>query len=353
MASVGLPPPSSAEQQARDLGMPSSVYPYRSATKHPEIAAPATVGPHTPNTMALSSVQHIFVRPAELRSTSQHPRYIGFDIGGDVGAYLATIQPRAPPSTVTASKVDGSISVCDGDEIQTGWVDDYFGLSDGKRPYGGGFGWESQEADMMESPRWPRKFGGTLKGTCTIGLDAAASCGASLGFTRPLLTMQYYLDHDHTAAEPCVRGLCQQARDSLLPGCCDGNVAESPWESAYSCVMDHCDVVTDARHKMRKHLNGNTKKGHGVYVSGLAGRIKNHDCLSSTDQAVSSRLMGLFNDLDSRGQIPMSQSVRTVLGADKISSPAVLGEHRQWMVYLGLHAPETFKAYCFGATTEK
>ncbi|KAF4881703.1 hypothetical protein CGCFRS4_v015293 [Colletotrichum fructicola] len=111
--------------------------------------------------MALWSVQHTFVRPAELRSTSQHPRYVGFDIGGDVGAYLATIQPRAPPSTAAASKVDGSISVCDGDEIQTGWVDDYFGLSDGKRPYGRGVGWESQEADTMESPQWPRKFGTT------------------------------------------------------------------------------------------------------------------------------------------------------------------------------------------------
>ncbi|KAK1844266.1 hypothetical protein CCHR01_13117 [Colletotrichum chrysophilum] len=210
---------------------------------------------------------------------------------------------------------------------------------------------------MMESPQWPRKFvcswcserwnvapwpqGRTLKDTSTIGLDAAASSGASLGFTRPLLTMQYYLDHDHPAAEPCVRGLCQQARDSLLPGCCDGNVAESPWESAYRCVMDHCDVVTDARHKMKKHLNGNKKKGHDVYLSGLAGRIKNHGCLSKTDQAVFSRLMNLFNDLDSRGQIPMSQSVRTVLGADEISSPAVVGEHRQWMVYLGLHCPET------------
>ncbi|KAH9225259.1 hypothetical protein K456DRAFT_1904995 [Colletotrichum gloeosporioides 23] len=236
--------------------------------------------------MALSSVQHTSVRPAELHSISKHPRYVRIAIEGDVGAYLATIQPKAPPSTAAAPKVDGSISVCGGDETQTGWVDDYFGLSDGEIHYGRGVGWLSQEADMMENAQWPRKF------------------------------------------------VCSWCSERW-------NVA--PWPQGRTLKIPY--RLADRGYQ--KHLNGNKKKGHGVYLSGLAGRIKNHGCLSKTDQAVSSRLMNLFNDLDSRGQIPMSQSVRTVLGADEISSPAVVGEHRQWMVYLGLHAPETFKAYFF------
>ncbi|KAH0422389.1 hypothetical protein CcaCcLH18_12848 [Colletotrichum camelliae] len=315
MASVGLPPSGWAEQQALSLGMPRSVCswfgrPSRgSATKH-QIGAPATAGPHAPDATTLSNAQPTSVRPAELHSISQHPRYVRIAIEGDVGVHLATVQPRAPPSTAAATKVDGSIPVCGGDEVQTGWVDDYFGLSDGERPYGRGVGWLSQEADMMESPQWPRQFvcswcserwnvahwpqSRKLKGTCTIGLDAASS-GAPLGFTHPLPTMQYYPDHDHPAAEPCVHGPC----------------------------------------------------------SGLAERIKKHDCLSKTDRAVSSRLMDLINDLDSRGQKSISQPVRTVLGADEIGSPAVLEEYRQSMVHLGFHAPETFRVHFFGVETEQ
>ncbi|KAK2770407.1 hypothetical protein CKAH01_14750 [Colletotrichum kahawae] len=234
MASVGLPPPSSAEQQARDLGMPGSVYPYRSATKHPGIGAPATAGPNTPDATTLPNAQPTSVRPAELHGTSQHPRYVRIAIEGDVEAYLATVQPRAPPSTVAASKVDGSISI---------YV---------LRP-------------LQLVP------GRTLKGTRTIGLDAAAPSGASLGFTRPLLTM---VGH-HSAHRRTI-----------------------PWLTPMTIYSSPTWITTTPRHNL---------------TLGLAGRIKDHGCLSKTDRAVSSRLMNLFNDLDSRGQIPMSQSVRTVL----------------------------------------
>ncbi|EXF76804.1 hypothetical protein CFIO01_05098 [Colletotrichum fioriniae PJ7] len=287
------------------------------------------------------------INPFDLSAAEpSQPRHVLVRVDGDTGFYLGNaVGHPAPQEFSLPTEVDGSRSVANGDQIQTGWSIDYYGLSRSRHEYGNGIGWRCQESEAVADAQgnfgWPRNQirqmpGGTLD---SLGRDAQSTGDPQL---------HYYLDHEGPGNEPCVRGLCQKCRPvSFLPDsqptthCCPPPVAEPGYlKEIYRCIMDNCPFLTDTRREMKAHLHSPRKNGHKSYLTSLAGRIEHSQPLSAIDKEIASRLMLMFNDRDARGQKSISQPINTVLGPEDVSSPAILREHTQWMSYLGLHTPE-------------
>ncbi|KAF6825790.1 hypothetical protein CPLU01_10073 [Colletotrichum plurivorum] len=334
------------------------------------------------------------INPFDLSaSKSSGPRHVLVRIDGDAGSYLSGIanQP-ATQDLDLPTEIYGSQSVTNGDVVQTGWTVDYYGLSRTAQGYGNGVGWRSQEAEALVDTQgghygWPRKFVCSL---CSLRWNAVPLPGKVIRgdvsqkdridlripnppdtrkdptFSRPGCSevrqgLHYYLDHEGSGNDPCVRGLCQTCRPiSLLPDsqptthCCPPQVAEPGFlKEIYRCIMDNCSFLTDTRREMKAHLHSPRKNGHKAYLSALAARIEHGQPLSAVDKEVSSRLMLMFNDRDARGQKSISQPINTVLGPEDISSPAILREHTQWVSYLGLHTPELHRRDFFDPRTNQ
>ncbi|KAK2003812.1 hypothetical protein LX36DRAFT_677369 [Colletotrichum falcatum] len=239
------------------------------------------------------------INPFDLSAAApSEPRHVLVRVDGDAGAYLGNVTGRPATSKPSLpSEMNGSRSVTRGDQIQTGWSVDYYGLSRAPREYGNGIGWRSQEAEAVADAQgnfgWPRKY------VCSV---------CSLHWkTMPL-------------PAKVIRGDVSQ-RDRI-----DLRIA---------------------------HLHSPRKNGHKSYLAGLASRIENGQPLSAIDQEICSRLMLMFNDRDARGQKSISQPINTVLGPEDVSSPAILREHTQWMSYLGLHTPEMHRRDFFDPRTNQ
>ncbi|KAK2739181.1 hypothetical protein CKAH01_18694 [Colletotrichum kahawae] len=329
------------------------------------------------------------INPFDLSTTSSStPRHVLIRVDGDAGSYLdgVTGQPAFQEQNLPL-ELNGSLSIINGDPIQTGWSVDYAGLSRTSRDYGNGIGWQSQEAEAVADPHqtcsWPRKFVCSLcslrwnavplpakvirgdvsqKDRIDLRIPNPTDAKRDPTFSRPGCSeFHYYLEHECSANEPCVRGLCQTCRPvSLLPDlqptthCCPPQIAEPGYlKEIYRCIMDNCAFLTDTRREMKAHLYSPRKNGHKAYLTGLANRIETGQMLSAIDKEISSRLMLMFNDRDARGQKSISQPINTVLGPEDISSPAVLREHSQWMSYLGLHTPEIHRRDFFDPRTHQ
>ncbi|KAK1655819.1 hypothetical protein BDP81DRAFT_10556 [Colletotrichum phormii] len=316
------------------------------------------------------------INPFDLSAAEpSQPRHVLVRVDGDTGFYLGNAVGRpAPQEFSLPTEVDGSRSVANGDQIQTGWSIDYYGLSRSRHEYGNGIGWRCQESEAVADAQgnfgWPRKYVCSIcclrwnamplpakvirgdvsqKDRIELRIPNPADARRDPGFSRPGCSeLHYYLDHEGPGNEPCVRGLCQKCRPvSFLPDsqptthCCPPPVAEPGYlKEIYRCIMDNCPFLTDTRREMKAHLHSPRKNGHKSYLTSLAGRIEHGQPLSAIDKEIASRLMLMFNDRDARGQKSISQPINTVLGAEDVSSPAILREHTQWMSYLGLHTPE-------------
>ncbi|GKT51266.1 uncharacterized protein ColSpa_11447 [Colletotrichum spaethianum] len=341
------------------------------------------------------------INPFDLSAAApSEPRHVLVRVDGDAGAYLGNVVGRpAPPELNLPTEMDGSRSVTSGDQIQTGWSVDYYGLSRTPREYGNGIGWRSQEseavADAQSNFGWPRKYVcsmcslhwkamplpakvirgdyvRTRSGVCRSRRHAYKNqpnpsdgrrdpAFSRPGCSEPYSQLHYYLDHEGPGNEPCVRGLCQICRPvSFFPDsqptthCCPPPVVEPGYlKEIYRCIMDNCPFLTDTRREMKAHLHSPRKNGHKSYLTGLASRIEHSQTLSAIDKEISSRLMLMFNDRDARGQKSISQPINTVLGPEDVSSPAILREHTQWMSYLGLHTPELHRRDFFDSRTNQ
>ncbi|KAJ0318787.1 hypothetical protein COL5a_010512 [Colletotrichum fioriniae] len=226
------------------------------------------------------------INPFDLSAAEpSQPRHVLVRVDGDTGFYLGNAVGRpAPQEFSLPTEVDGSRSVANGDQIQTGWSIDYYGLSRSRHEYGNGIGWRSQESEAVADAQgnfgWPRKY------VCSM-------C--------------------------CLRWNAMPLPAKVIRG----------------------DVSQKDRIELRiAHLHSPRKNGHKSYLISLAGRIEHGQPLSAIDKEIASRLMLMFNDRDARGQKSISQPINTVLGPEDVSSPAILREHTQWMSYLGLHTPE-------------
>ncbi|KAL4405612.1 hypothetical protein CABS03_13794 [Colletotrichum abscissum] len=324
------------------------------------------------------------INPFDLSAAEpSQPRHVLVRVDGDTGFYLGNAVGRpAPQEFSLPTEVDGSRSVANGDQIQTGWSIDYYGLSGSRHEYGNGIGWRCQESEAVADAQgnfgWPRKYVCSM--CClrwnamplpakVIRGDVSQKDRIELRIMRSQIRqihggipdslgrdaqstgdpqLHYYLDHEGPGNEPCVRGLCQKCRPvSFLPDsqptthCCPPPVAEPGYlKEIYRCIMDNCPFLTDTRREMKAHLHSPRKNGHKSYLTSLAARIEHGQPLSAIDKEIASRLMLMFNDRDARGQKSISQPINTVLGPEDVSSPAILREHTQWMSYLGLHTPE-------------
>ncbi|KAK6224794.1 hypothetical protein QIS74_03121 [Colletotrichum tabaci] len=333
------------------------------------------------------------INPFDLSAaTPSEPRHVLVRVDGDAGAYLGNVVGRPTPlDSNLPVEMDGSRSVTNGDQIQTGWSVDYYGLSRTPREHGNGIGWRFQESEAAAEAQgnfgWPRKYvcsmcslhwkamplpGKVIRGDVSqrdridLRIPNPSDARRDPGFSRPGCSepnpqLHYYLDHEGPGNEPCVRGLCQTCRPvSFFPDsqptthCCPPPPAEPGYlKEIYRCIMDNCSFLTDTRREMKAHLHSPRKNGHKSYLTGLAGRIEHGQSLSAIDKEVSSRLMLMFNDRDARGQKSISQPINTVLGPEDVSSPAILREHTQWMSYLGLHTPELHRRDFFDPRTNQ
>ncbi|GJC97039.1 hypothetical protein ColKHC_05865 [Colletotrichum higginsianum] len=91
------------------------------------------------------------------------PRHVLVRVDGDAGAYLGNVVGRPTPlDSNLPVEMDGSRSVTNGDQIQTGWSVDYYGLSRTPREHGNGIGWRFQESEAAAEAQgnfgWPRKY---------------------------------------------------------------------------------------------------------------------------------------------------------------------------------------------------
>ncbi|KZL63406.1 hypothetical protein CI238_12895 [Colletotrichum incanum] len=323
------------------------------------------------------------LNPYIIASAPSKPENVLIFTSGDVGNYLQRITGQPSPQVIGLPPVmKGSRSIAGGDIITTGWSIDYYGLSSDLVEYGNGIGWRSQENENV-SDAWPRKYiccicslkwavtplSNTLfckdvteedRQNCRIPNPPDAR--RDPGFTRPQCSeLHYYLDHEGTPNDPCIRGLCQTCRPvSLLPDdelsmqCCPPQVTNpNHLKEIYQCVMENCPFLTDQRRHMKAHLISSKSQGHGTFLVQLVRRIVHGKTLDAVDKEISSRLMHLFNDLDARMQRSIRQPINTVLLPEDISSPAVPQEHADWILYLGLHSPEIHRAYFFDSTTGK
>ncbi|KAL2875119.1 hypothetical protein SGCOL_009691 [Colletotrichum sp. CLE4] len=231
------------------------------------------------------------INPFDLSAAEpSQPRHVLVRVDGDTGFYLGNAVGRpAPQEFSLPTEVDGSRSVANGDQIQTGWSIDYYGLSRSRHEYGNGIGWRCQES------------------------EAVADAQGNFGWPRNQ-----------------IRQMPGETPDSL------GRDVQS-----YTTTSIMKDPETShTRREMKAHLHSPRKNGHKSYLTSLAGRIEHGQPLSAIDKEIASRLMLMFNDRDARGQKSISQPINTVLGPEDVSSPAILREHTQWMSYLGLHTPE-------------
>ncbi|KAK2062981.1 hypothetical protein LY76DRAFT_642855 [Colletotrichum caudatum] len=349
------------------------------------------------------------INPFDLSAAApSEPRHVLVRVDGDAGAYLGSVTGRPIPSKPSLpTEMDGSRSVTSGDQIETGWSLDYYGLSRTPREHGNGIGWRCQESEAVADAQgnfgWPRKYvcsmcslhwkamplpAKVIRGDVSqrdridLRIPNPLDARRDPAFSRPGCSeLHYYLDHEGPGNEPCVRGLCQTCRPvSFVPDsqptthCCPPPVVEPGYlKEIYRCIMDNCPFLTDTRREMKvhtltsdhqstliltelsiqAHLHSPRKNGHKSYLTGLASRIENGQPLSAIDQEICSRLMLMFNDRDARGQKSISQPINTVLGPEDVSSPAILREHTQWMSYLGLHTPEMHRRDFFDPRTNQ
>lgn len=104
------------------------------------------------------------INPFDLSAAEpSQPRHVLVRVDGDTGFYLGNAVGRpAPQEFSLPTEVDGSRSVANGDQIQTGWSIDYYGLSRSRHEYGNGIGWRSQESEAVADAQgnfgWPRKY---------------------------------------------------------------------------------------------------------------------------------------------------------------------------------------------------
>ncbi|KAH0430854.1 hypothetical protein CcaCcLH18_07520 [Colletotrichum camelliae] len=287
------------------------------------------------------------INPFDLSTTSSStPRHVLIRVDGDAGSYLdgVTGQPAFQEQNLPL-ELNGSLSIINGDPIQTGWSVDYAGLSRTSRDYGNGIGWQSQEAEAVADPHqtcsWPRKFVCSL---CSLRWNAVPLPAKVI---RGDVSQKDRIDLR-------IPNPTDAKRDPTFsrPGCSE--IAEPGYlKEIYRCIMDNCAFLTDTRREMKAHLYSPRKNGHKAYLTGLANRIEIGQILSAIDKEISSRLMLMFNDRDARGQKSISQPINTVLSPEDISSPAVLREHSQWMSYLGLHTPEIHRRDFFDPRTHQ
>ncbi|KAL0779334.1 hypothetical protein CaCOL14_003818 [Colletotrichum acutatum] len=104
------------------------------------------------------------INPFDLSAAEpSQPRHVLVRVDGDTGFYLGNAVGRpAPQEFSLPTEVDGSQSVANGDQIQTGWSIDYYGLSRTRHEYGNGIGWRCQESEAVADAQgnfgWPRKY---------------------------------------------------------------------------------------------------------------------------------------------------------------------------------------------------
>ncbi|EEY15773.1 predicted protein [Verticillium alfalfae VaMs.102] len=216
----------------------------------------------------------------------------------------------------TPTKVFDSISIVEGDVPSHGWTTDYYGLTDARKRYGTGIGWETQETEAETPVQHPlqhtamfvckkcclRWKGVSLENRKLFREDNTeerklhrvpqAAKKGDPGHTRPgCREVHWYLDHD-SGKKPCVRGLCEQ------------------------------------------HLLSAQKWPHKALVLSLIDRVKKGRFLSDLDLEISARLMFIFNDRDAAGKPIVSKSDCTKLDPSQICNPANKAEHAQWLDYM-------------------
>ncbi|CRK26740.1 hypothetical protein HYQ45_014083 [Verticillium longisporum] len=269
----------------------------------------------------------------------------------------------------TPTKVFDSISIVEGDVPSHGWTTDYYGLTDGRKRYGTGIGWETQETEAETPVQHPlqhtamfvckqcclRWKGVSLENRRLFREDNTeerklhrvpqAAKKGDPGHTRPgCREVHWYLDHD-SGKKPCVRGLCDvcvprnahndmKFEDGNDGWCCPPGLAKGFIKQAYKCIMDNCPFITSSLPEMRQHLLSAQKWPHKALVLGLIDRVKKGRFLSELDLEISARLMFIFNDRDAAGKPIVSKSDCTKLDPSQICNPANKAEHAQWLDYM-------------------
>ncbi|KXH49397.1 hypothetical protein CNYM01_08258, partial [Colletotrichum nymphaeae SA-01] len=316
------------------------------------------------------------INPFDLSAAEpSQPRHVLVRVDGDTGFYLGNAVGRpAPQEFSLPTEVDGSRSVANGDQIQTGWSIDYYGLSRSRHEYGNGIGWRCQESEAVADAQgnfgWPRKYVCSM--CClrwnamplpakVIRGDVSQKDRIELRITRSQIRQMHGGTPDSLGrdAQRTWKRAVRPGPLSKVPAgvFLAGLAADDPLLSAPGCraglpqgdlPVHHGQLPVPYGHPARDeglmnyqaHLHSPRKNGHKSYLTSLAARIEHGQPLSAIDKEIASRLMLMFNDRDARGQKSISQPINTVLGPEDVSSPAILREHTQWMSYLGLHTPE-------------
>ncbi|KDN72322.1 hypothetical protein CSUB01_00005 [Colletotrichum sublineola] len=299
------------------------------------------------------------INPFDLSATApSEPRHVLVRVDGDAGAYLSNVTGRPVPTELSLpTEMDGSRSVTSGDQIQTGWSVDYYGLSRTPREYGNGIGWRSQEteavADAQGNFGWPRKYVCSMCSLHWKAMPLPAKVIRGDVSQRDRIDLRIVCARPHAPASTAYDGtLTRTSQTRPTPG----GTQHFPGLAAQSCIIISImkgPAMSHTRREMKAHLHSPRKNGHRSYLTGLASRIEHGQPLSAIDQEICSRLMLMFNDRDARGQKSISQPINTVLGPEDVSSPAILREHTQWLSYLGLHTPEVHRRDFFDPRTNQ
>ncbi|KAM0276519.1 hypothetical protein ACHAQH_006668 [Verticillium albo-atrum] len=265
-------------------------------------------------------------------------------------------------------RIMDSVSIAEGDTPSHGWTTDYCGLTDDRKLYGKGIGWETQvaeaEAPIQHPPAQTAIFvcqkcrlrwkGMSLENRKILREDNAEERKlhrvpppvkkGDPAYTRPAFReMHWYLDHD-SGKMPCVRGFCevcvpQNPHEDMMfddgndGWCCPPGLAKNFMKQVFRCIMDNCPFITASLPEMRQHLLSSQKWPHKALLMGLVERVQKGRFLSELDREISSRLMHIFNDRDAAGKC-MVTSVSTKLEPHKISNPADKAEHAQWLDHI-------------------
>ncbi|KAM0527330.1 hypothetical protein ACHAPW_000208 [Verticillium nonalfalfae] len=238
----------------------------------------------------------------------------------------------------TPTKVFDSISIVEGDVPSHGWTTDYYGLTDARKRYGTGIGWETQETEAETPVQHPLQH---------TAMFVCKKC--CLRWKGVSLENRKLFREDNTEERKLHRVLPKkEIRDIRAPAaesdmkfedgndgwCCPPGLAKGFIKQAYKCIMDNCPFITSSLPEMRQHLLSAQKWPHKALVLSLIDRVKKGRFLSDLDLEISARLMFIFNDRDAAGKPIVSKSDCTKLDPSQICNPANKAEHAQWLDYM-------------------
>ncbi|KAM0509693.1 hypothetical protein ACHAPB_001042 [Verticillium nonalfalfae] len=248
----------------------------------------------------------------------------------------------------TPTKVFDSISIVEGDVPSHGWTTDYYGLTDARKRYGTGIGWETQETEAETPVQHPLQHTAMFvcKKCCLrwkgVSLENRKLFREDNTEERKLHRVPPLTDFDSPKLpKKEIRDIRAPAAESDMKfedgndgWCCPPGLAKGFIKQAYKCIMDNCPFITSSLPEMRQHLLSAQKWPHKALVLSLIDRVKKGRFLSDLDLEISARLMFIFNDRDAAGKPIVSKSDCTKLDPSQICNPANKAEHAQWLDYM-------------------